>query len=372
MSDARQQKLADLVINYSIGLKPGENILIETFDVPDGLAIELIRHAHQAGGRPYLSVRDVRLTGELLRTATEEQVRTWADYDLERMKKMQAYIGLRGAHNVSELSDVPAEKMGLYNKLYQNPVHLDQRVRFTRWVVMRYPTASMAQMANMSTGRFEQFYYDVCTLDYRKMSRAMDPLKELMDRTDRVHVKGPGTDLRFSMKGIPSVKCDGHINLPDGELYSAPIKDTVEGTLAYNTPSLFQGLTYENIRFTFEKGRIVKAESSNSKRMNEILDTDPGARYLGEFSLGFNPYIVSPMRDTLFDEKIAGSLHVTPGNAYETADNGNRSAIHWDIVLIQTPECGGGEIWFDDKLIRKDGRFVLSELSGLNPENLVG
>jgi aminopeptidase len=286
------------------------------------------------------------------------------------MSKMQAYVSVRASANASELADVPSDKMKQFAKLYQEPVHFQQRVPKTRWVVMRYPNPSMAQMAGMSTSRFEDFYYDVCTLDYEKMSRAMEPLKKLMDATDKVHIKGPGTDLRFSIKGIGSVKCDGRINIPDGECYSAPVKETVEGTIAYNTPSLYQGATYENIRFTFEKGRIVKAESSDTARMNKVLDSDPGARYVGEFSLGFNPYIHVPMKDTLFDEKIAGSLHLTPGNAYETADNGNRSGVHWDIVLIQTPAHGGGEIWFDGRLIRKDGTFVVPELEGLNPGNL--
>jgi len=370
MFDPRQKKLADLIINYSTRMQKGENILIEAFDVYGGLVTELVRAAHAAGARPFVSVRSNELIGEMIKSATPEQLNLWAEVDRNRMSKMHAYVGLRAAHNASELADVPSDKMQQYMQLYQQPVHLDQRVRFTRWVVLRYPTASMAQMANMSTDSFEQFYYDVCTLDYRKMSDAMQPLKDLMDRTDKVHVKSPGTDLRFSIKGIGSVKCDGRINIPDGECYSAPVKETVEGTIAYNTPSLYQGATYENIRFTFEKGRIVKAESSDTARMNKVLDTDPGARYVGEFSLGFNPYIHVPMKDTLFDEKIAGSLHLTPGNAYETADNGNRSGVHWDIVLIQTPAHGGGEIWFDGRLIRKDGLFVVPELEGLNPQNL--
>jgi len=260
--------------------------------------------------------------------------------------------------------------MALYNRRYMEPVHMQQRVRHTKWVVTRYPSPSMAQLAGMSTGAFEDFFYRVCTLDYRKMDRAMEPLRKLMNRTDRVHLKGPGTDLKFSIKGIPALKCSGRINLPDGEMYTAPVRDSVEGTLSYNTPSLYQGSTFENIKFTFRKGKIVKAESSDTAGMNRILDTDPGARYIGEFALGFNPFITSVMKDTLFDEKIAGSLHFTPGNCYDAAPNGNKSAIHWDIVLIQTKKCGGGEIWFDRTLIRKDGRFLPKELRGLNPENL--
>ncbi len=370
MSDIRQKQLADMVVQYSLKLKPGENVLFEAFDVPPALIAEMVRSAHAAGARPFVHWRSNAITRELLDMAGPEQLETWGKLDRHFMEHMQCYVGVRGADNSSEMADLSSEKMSMYAKLYGRPVHMEQRVNKTRWVVMRYPSPSMAQMANVSTAKFEDYFYRVCTLDYAKMSRAMDPLAELMVKTERVHIKGPGTDLKFSIKGIGSVKCDGQINIPDGECYTAPVKDSVEGTISYNTPSLYLGTTYENIRFTFQKGKLVKAESTESEKMNKVLDQDEGARYIGEFSLGFNPYITTPMKDTLFDEKIAGSLHFTPGNAYEWADNGNRSSVHWDIVLIQTPECGGGEVWFDDRLIRKDGRFVVPELEGLNPENL--
>jgi aminopeptidase len=235
---------------------------------------------------------------------------------------------------------------------------------------MRYPNASMAQLANMSTSKFEDFYFNVCNLDYAKMSLAMDPLQQLMNRIDRVRIVSPGTDISFSIKDIGSVKCCGKRNIPDGEVYTAPVRNSVNGIITYNTPSVHAGITFENISFRFENGKIVEASSNDSQRINEVLDTDEGARYIGEFSIGFNPHILKPMKDTLFDEKIDGSLHFTPGQAYEQADNGNRSAVHWDLVLIQRPEYGGGEIYFDDVLIRKDGRFVIPELEGLNPEHL--
>lgn len=228
----------------------------------------------------------------------------------------------------------------------------------------------MAQAASMSISGFEDFYFDVCNLDYRHMSRAMDPLVELMNRTDKVRIVSPGTDLSFSIKDIPAVKCAGTLNIPDGEVFTAPIRDSVQGTISYNTPSVYSGSSFEHIKFHFEQGKIIEATSNNSKRLNEILDVDEGARYIGEFSIGFNPYIQYPMKDILFDEKIDGSLHFTPGQAYEDADNDNRSSVHWDLVLIQRPDFGGGEIYFDDILIRKDGRFVISELEMLNPENL--
>ncbi|MGL4510283.1 aminopeptidase, partial [Cetobacterium sp.] len=291
-------------------------------------------------------------------------------YELERMKDMDAYIAIRGSENASELSDIDSAKMKIYTDYFMKPVHLSERVNNTKWVVLRYPNNSMAQLANTSLESFEDFYYNVCNLDYSKMSRAMDSLTALLDRTDKVRIVGPGTDLTFSIKDIPSVKCCGLRNIPDGEVYSAPVRDSINGVISYNTPSVYQGTTFENVCFRFENGKIVEATSNNTERLNEILNTDDGARHIGEFAIGVNPYILKPMKDTLFDEKIAGSIHFTPGQAYKLADNGNKSAIHWDLVLIQRPDFGGGEIWFDDVLIRKDGIFVIEELEVLNPENL--
>jgi len=370
MRDPRNARLANVVIGHSTRLQSGEVIFIEAFDVSDGLVLDLIDATHAAGGIPVVSLRSNAVTRALMMKAPEAQFRLQSELELFQMKQAQAYVGLRGSDNSSELSDVPPDQMGRFTRLVSQPVHLDYRVNNTRWVVLRYPTASMAQMANMSTTAFEDYFYRVCTLDYGRMSSAMEPLAERMRRTDRVRIKGPGTDLRFSIRGIGVVPCEGRRNLPDGECFTAPVRNSVEGTITYNTPSLYLGTTYENLSFTFEGGRIVRAGGNPANRLERVLDTDEGARYVGEFSLGFNPFITSPMKDTLFDEKIAGSLHFTPGQAYGIADNGNRSQIHWDLVLIQRPEFGGGEIWFDDECVRRDGRFVVPELEPLNPERL--
>ena len=290
------------------------------------------------------------------------------DVELARMKRMDAYIALRGAANATENADVPSDLMALYSKTIR-PVQ-DYRVNKTRWCVLRWPTPSFAQAAGMSTEGFEDFYFEVCTMNYPKMAKAMIPLQKRMNRADRVHLKAPGTDLRFSIQGIGALLAEGKRNIPDGEVFTCPVKDSVQGCIQYNTPSIYSGTKFENIRLEFKDGKIIKATGNNNQRLNEILDTDAGARYIGEFSLGFNPYILNPMCDILFDEKIAGSLHFTPGQAYEQADNGNRSAVHWDLVLIQRPEWGGGEVWFDDELIRKDGLFLPRELQPLNPKNL--
>ncbi len=368
MSDPRYSKLAKLLINYSCRVKKGERVLIDVTDVPDAMSIALLRAVRAAGGTPLIDVRHSRVTREILRGTDPAHAVLTRDLDLARMKKMNCYIAIRGADNSSENADVPNERMSLYSRIIR-PV-LNQRVDKTRWVVLRWPTPSMAQSAGMSTEAFEDFYFDVCTMDYRRMARAMVPLLKRMQTADRVHLKSPGTDLTFSIKGIGAKMCEGILNIPDGEVFSCPVKNSVNGVIQYNTPTLYAGTKFENVRLEFKDGKIIKATSNNTKRLNEILDTDPGARYVGEFSLGFNPYILNPMCDILFDEKIAGSLHFTPGQAYGIADNGNRSAVHWDMVLIQRKEWGGGEVWFDGELIRKNGLFVTKDLKPLNPQNL--
>ncbi|MBI5711195.1 MAG: aminopeptidase [Candidatus Eisenbacteria bacterium] len=368
MRDPRNARLAQVVIHHSTRLQPGEAILIESFDLADGLVFDLVDEVHRAGGIPLVYLRSNAVNRGLMAAGSEAQFRLQAEIELHQMQKVQAYVGLRGSNNISELSDVPGDRMALYTKLVQQPVHLDYRVNHTRWVVLRYPNAAMAQQAGMSTEQFEDFYYRVCTVDYGKLAEAIVPLEQRMRRTDQVRLVGPGTDLRFSIKGMGVVPCEGRRNIPDGECFTAPVRDSVNGTISYNAPSLYLGTTYDHLSFTFENGRIVKATGDPQERLDQLLATDEGARHVGEFSLGFNPHILHPMKDTLFDEKIAGSLHFTPGQAYSIADNGNRSQIHWDLVLIQRPEYGGGEVWFDGELVRKDGRFVVKDLEGLNPD----
>lgn len=370
MIDSRLERLADVLVNYSTRVQPGENVLIEAFGIDNALVRLLVQKVHQAGGHPFVNLRDHQVIRELLLNATEAQIATWAEYDVEQMKKMQAYIGIRGGGNIYELSDVPDDKMKLYNQIYGHNVHLNIRVKKTKWVILRYPNPSMAQLSSMSTDAFEKFYFDVCTMDYEKMNKAMDSLVQLMDKTDKVRLVGPGTDLTFSIKGIPAIKCAGEMNIPDGEVFTAPVRESVNGTISYNTPSPYNGFVYENIKLTFKDGKIIEATANDTERINKIFDTDAGARYVGEFAIGLNPYILNPMKDILFDEKICGSIHFTPGQDYDEAPNGNESAVHWDLVLIQRPEWGGGEIYFDDRLIRKDGLFTLPELEALNPENL--
>jgi aminopeptidase len=371
MTDPRIDKLAHMLIHYSCDVKSGEAVLVEAIDVPHAFTKSLVREIAAVGGRPIVMLKSNEIQRALLQAATMEQWQAIAEVERLQMEKVQCYIGARGNPNVSEHSDVPSARQKIYEQTVWKQVHHDVRIKKTRWCVLRWPTASMAQMAEMSTEAFEDFFFDVCTLDYAKMSRAMQPLKTMMEQTDRVRLKGPNdTDLSFSIKGIPAICCDGKVNIPDGEVFTAPVRDSVNGIIHFNCPTIYRGTTHNDIRLTFKDGKIIEATSTATARLNEVLNADEGARYIGEFAIGFNPYCTQPMKDILFDEKIAGSIHFTPGSCYDEASNGNKSDIHWDMVMRQTPESGGGEIWFDQKLVRKDGTFIVPELEGLNPASL--
>jgi aminopeptidase len=365
MRDPRITQLAHNLITHSVTLQPGERILIDLYDTPAEMGIALVQAAREAGAIPYVTMHDARIIRELQLGATDAQYEVLSATQLEFMQRMQAYIAIRGSQNITESSDVPPDRMKLVAKKMR-PV-TDFRVKKTKWCVLRYPNASMAQLAGMSTEAFEDFYFRVCLLDYAALQPAMQALQDLMDATKLVHITGPGTDLRFSIEGLISEYCGGSKNIPDGECYTAPVKNSVEGVISYNAPSIYQGIAFDNVKFEFSQGKIVKAAANNTEAINRILDADEGARYIGEFAIGFNREILKPMRDILFDEKIAGSFHFTPGQAYEGGtDNGNVSQVHWDLVCIQRPDYGGGEIRFDGELIRKDGQFLAPELQPLN------
>ena len=368
MHDPRFTELARVLIDHSCKLQAGEHILIEAFDLPDPqLVTELVRLAAEKGAVPLVTWKDNRILRSLYQHGTREGISLIGELERARMEKMDCYIGIRGAANNSQFADVSPGQMDLYQECWWKPVHIETRVPKTRWVVLRYPTPSFAQAAKMSCEAFEDFFFDVCTADYAQMEQNQKPLVERMLAADQVRITGAETDLTFSLKDIPVVPCAGDRNIPDGEVFTAPVRDSVNGVITYNAGSIYQGTVFEGVRFEFENGKIVKASCrGETEKLNSILDSDEGARYVGEFAIGVNNCVKRPMLDILFDEKIGGSIHFTPGQAYDEADNGNRSRVHWDLVLIQTPEYGGGELAFDGEVIRRDGKFLPVDLQPLN------
>ncbi|HEX4129680.1 MAG TPA: aminopeptidase [Pirellulales bacterium] len=368
MTDPRLHRLAEILIDHSCQLRAGEKVLIEAFDLPEpSIVCRLVELASERGAQPLVTLKNNAVLRSLYRTGSKTNLALAGEFERARMEQMDAYIGIRGAANSSQFADVPLPQMDLYQKHWWDPVHSKTRVPKTKWVVLRWPTDAFAQAANMSSEQFVDFYFDVCTVDYAQMGRDQQPLERRMQAADRVRLVGPGTDLRFSIRGMPVRPCHGQRNIPDGEVFTAPVRDSLEGVIRYNAPSRYQGTVFQDVEFEFRKGKIVRATCANEPaKLNQVLDADEGARYVGEWSIGCNNRVRRPMLDTLFDEKIGGSIHLTPGNAYEECDNGNRSRIHWDLVLIQTPAYGGGELWFDDELVRKDGRFVPDDLQKLN------
>lgn len=369
--DPRMAQLAETVITYSLDVQPGEAVLIDSTDCCDDLANAMVSVALRVGGYPIIRRLSQEQQRIQLLNMTEQYAKCLADAELDLMSRVQNYVAIRGSANQYEMSDVPPEKNAMYQKA-MGPAR-EQRMLKTKWCVLRYPNPAMAQQCVLSTDAFEKYYFDCCSMDYRRMSIASEPLKKLLASSDQVHILGPGVDLRFSIKGrcgnSPFINdtAIGRMNLPDGEVGGGVVKDSVQGTIAYNIPSTYQGTTFTGIRFTFQNGKIVEAkcdDPAKEAKLNKILDTDPLARYIGEFSLGTNPKADRPIGDILFDEKMWGSFHFTPGYS--------PSAIHWDLVCCQRPEYGGGEIWLDGVCIRRDGKFLLPELEALNPEHLLG
>ena len=368
MNTEKLNTLANTIINYSLHLKENDRVQVNFTEEATPLVEEIIKEAQKVKAVIVLNLYNPCLNARIAEGYTDaslEHLKKIKQFDVENY---DAFIQISSSINDYESKNVSKEmtkKFGLMtNEL--NDIRINER----EWVLLNYPTNLDAYKAKMTTADFNEFALNVMTVDYRKMSNDIKPLKDLMEKTDKVRIVSPGTDITFSIKGMPAIPCTGEKNIPDGEIHSAPIKDSVNGTITYNTPSPYQGNVYNHVSLTFENGKIINATcDEDNDKLNEIFDTDEGARYVGEFALGFNPKVLYPMGDILYDEKILGSLHFTPGKCYADCNNGNKSAIHWDMVLIQREDFGGGEIYFDDVLIRKDGKFVLEELKVLNYED---
>jgi aminopeptidase len=365
MYSSEDAALAKRLIHQSVCLKAGENVWIEATGGGIGLVRALVEETRALGAHPFVRLNDPEIQRLLLETGDAAFWERQAQADqLPLMKQMQAFIGIRATSNIYENALVGKLQNKAYAEQFLQPVHFDQRVNHTRWCILRYPSEAFAMNAKMPTGRFRSFFFNACLLDYSRLQEAMKPLEARLRKAKEIHLKGDGTDIRFSVEGQNWIPCYGTHNIPDGELFSSPLKTSVNGQITY-APSVYQGKPFEFVRLNVRDGQVVDFDSSNNGALEEILGTDPGAKYFGEFSFGLNPVIERPMYDILFDEKIYGSNHLTLGNDYEEAANGNQSSIHWDLV------CIGADVYLDGELIRKGRQFVTTDLVGLNPEALL-
>lgn len=365
MQDPRITAMAEVLVDYSTEIQKGDVVLISAVGLESAPLVKELYRLSLARGAIHVEYEfsDPEINRHFFLNATPEQLSWFPRHKLEFMEMVTVYIGISAGENSMVMSTV--DKTPLIERSRVLKPIVDRRVKHTRWVVTRFPTHGAAQEARMSLEEYESYLFGACCRDWREESRKQEKLKSLMEKTDRVRILASDTDLRFSIKGLPAIKCDGKYNIPDGEVFTAPVRNSVEGFITYDCPTIYLGREFNGIRLEFSQGKIVSATAGGmTDELNAILDTDEGARYIGEFSLGVNTGIRKPMRNILFDEKIFGSIHFTPGQAYDECDNGNRSAVHWDMVKLLE---GGGEIWFDDTLIQKDGRFVHPDLLDLNP-----
>jgi aminopeptidase len=360
------KKLAGQLLNHSTELRAGENILIQVIGLNAiGLLRALVEEIRRLNAHPFVQLEDPETNRLLLEYGDDTFWENQAAVDqLPLMKQMDAFIGIRGSENIYENSDVNKAANKSYSEKFLNPVHFKERVGNTKWCVLRYPSAAFAMNAKMPTERFRKFYYDACLFDYNRLYEAMKPLEVRLRKTDMIRLHGNETDIEFSVKDQNWIPCFGKRNIPDGELFSSPVLGSVNGHISY-TATVYQGKPFEFVKLQVRDGVVTDFDSSNNSALEEILETDPGARQFGEFSFGLNPVIEKPMYDILFDEKIYGSNHLTLGKDYDIAPNGNQSNIHWDLV------CIGPDVYLDGEKIREGRYFITDDLNGLNPGELL-
>ncbi len=366
--DPRIEKAAKTILHHSVRAQTGDKVLIHAVDRGDALVEALVKEAYDSKLVPFVELERTDVRRAILEGATGEQLAMMAKPSADLMTQMDCYVNIDAEENSSEFSNVSQDQMSLYTQYYRSQINAARKN--LRWVSLTYPTVGMAQNADMSLSEFSDYYFQLMGMDYDKLEAAMLPMAERMRAADQVRIVAPGTDLTVSLKGFTALIAAGEHNLPDGEIASTPVRDSMNGTISFNIPSMHNGFLFKDIKLTFKDGKVVEAEANDTERFLKEISLDEGCRYIGEFSMGTNPYVNNPVHDTLFDEKMWGSMHMALGACYNFPgrDNNNRSCIHWDLILNHRPEYGGGEVWLDGELVRKDGLYVPKELQCLNPD----
>lgn len=354
MKDQRLEKFADVLLQHSLNIQEGENVVIRTGYLAKPLIEEFYRKVTDRGANAFVHVLSDPLRKYFMEKATPKQLENESTIYEGIYEKADAVLVIEAPENTKHLSNVPPIKNMEYNKAI-SPIL--KRIMSKRWVLTNYPVEAFAQDADMSLTEYEDFLFDAVLVDYEKMDRDMDKILDIFDEADTVRLVGMDTDLTFSIKGRKGIKCSGQNNVPDGEVYYSPVTNSANGHIYYEFPAIRYGNQVDGVRLEFKDGKIVNARSASNERfLNQMLDTDEGARYLGEFGIGLNYGIKKFIKNILFDEKIGGTIHLAAGNAYEGSGGENVSVVHWDMIKeLRT----FGEIYADGRLVQKNGIYLI-------------
>jgi aminopeptidase len=367
MPDPRIEMLAEVLVNYSIQAKPGDRVLIEGSTLAEPLIKACYAQVLHAGGHPLTNISLPGTDVLFYKYASEEQLKHIPAPRRLAMETYDARIAIIADDNTKALSNADPKKMSIRSKATGEllKLMLERSARGEmRWVATLFPTSAHAQDAEMSLTEYEDFVYSACLPEaddpvgyWQRFSEWQERLVMWLKGKTRVHVKGKETDLSLSIAGRPFINCDGRMNMPDGEVFTGPVEDSMSGHVLFSYPAIYQGREVSGIHLRFEKGRVVEATAEkNEEFLHKMLEIDAGAKLVGEFAIGTSKTITKFTREILFDEKISGSFHMALGAGYPESGSKNESAIHWDMICDLRE---GGEIWVDDELLYKNGKFVI-------------
>ncbi len=355
MADQRILKAAKILVEHSTKVKKGETVQIITDHLARPLAIEVLKLVLKRGAYPIIHTSLPGSAHTFYKHANKDQLQHVHESLMHEMKRTDVIIYISAPTNTRELSELDPKKLALRRKATERISRY--RVENTRWVLFDYPCEALAQEASMSIEEFEDFVFSATNIDWSKEGKRQEKLKRILDKGKQVHIIGKNTDLRFSIEGRTAIKCFGKHNMPDGEVFIAPVETTTEGCIEYSFPAIYSGGEVDGITLEFKRGKVVKAHATkNNDLLQAMLNTDPGARRLGEFGVGTNYNIKRHIKQILFDEKIGGTIHLAVGSAYKEGGGKNKSGLHWDMILDLRQ---GGKIIVDNRVIQENGKFLI-------------
>lgn len=357
MKDLRLTRLAEILVDYSTQVQPGEVVLIASTELAQPLVEAVYTLILERGAFPRLKLTFSTLQSLFYHQAEDRHLDTLLQIEELEYKNAQVLINIRAPGNLRELTGIDPSRMMRRAKTMQ-PLQEYLMSGQIRWVLCNYPTAALAQEAEMSLFEYQDFAFEATNIDWGEQRRFQEQVKAVFDAGSEVRLAGPETDLCFSIAGRQGVICAGKHNMPDGEVFYAPREDSLEGYVTYDYPAIYSGQEVDGVRLEFSKGMVVRASATKNQRLLEqVLATDDGARRIGEFGLGTNYGIKRFTKNILFDEKIGGSIHLALGRAYEESGGTNRSAIHWDMIKDLRR---GGRIILDGRVVQENGAFDLA------------